>query len=410
MALTCPGLVDAVDRVYHQGMTTDSADRADSFDKSKLGAFSSAIVDRARQCGGVLDLPGGQLVLPKVFGFCRGVERALEILDQAVTARADKQTRLFLLGQIIHNPWVNEYFSRRGVRVLSADQRDRPEEFITSGDCAVIPAFGVPPTVLSRIERIGCEIVDTTCGDVRRLWKWAEQASAAGYGVMIFGRASHDETVVTKSRLAAAGGKYVVAVDIEHVMAFGELIARQRPSEQFAGLFETEATNAGSLEPFLRLAQVSQTTMLYDDTMEVQALLRAAYTHRFGDQDLSGTLLVQRTVCRATQARQSAAVDLVKSGCDLAIVVGGFTSSNTRNLFELAQQYSPAYFIESAEAIRSAHELDTYDFDTARPTTARDWLAARRPLKIAVLAGASSPEIVVGQVMAKLAELLDSDA
>jgi len=387
-------------------MSARFADPADSFDKSKLSAFSSAIVDRARQCGGVLDLPGGRLMLPTVFGFGRGVERALEILDEAVTSRANRPTRLFMLGQIIHNPWVNDYFSKRGVRILSADQRDRPKEFITAEDCAVIPAFGVPPHVLDRIKRIGCEIVDTTCGDVRRLWKWAEQASAAGYGVMIFGRASHDETVVTKSRLAAAGGKYVVAGDLDHVKAFGELVTGDRPAEQFGELFSGEATNADSLAPFLRLAQVSQTTMLYNDTMEAQRLLRKAFEARFGERELPGRLLVQRTVCRATQARQSAAVELVKSGCDLAIVVGGFTSSNTRNLFELAQQYSPAYFIESAEAIRSADELDTYDFKAARPVTVGNWLPTCRPVRIAVLAGASSPEIGVGQVMAKLADLL----
>ena len=354
-------------------------------------------------------MPGGQLMLPEVFGFCRGVERALEMLDQAVTFRVRRPTRLFLLGQIIHNPWVNEHFSNRGVRILSGEERDRPEEFITPKDCAVIPAFGVPPQVLGRIEQIGCEIVDTTCGDVRRLWKWAEEASASGYGVMIFGRATHDETVVTKSRLAAAGGKYVVAGELERVEAFSELVAEDRPAEHFAELFGEETTNADALDPFLRLAQVSQTTMLYDDTMEAQRILQRAFATRFGGQELSGKLLVQRTVCPATQARQSAAVGLVKSGCDLAIVVGGFTSSNTRNLFELAQQYSPAYFIESAEAIRSADELDTYDFKADRPVIAAKWLPARRPLKIAVLAGASSPEIGVGQVMTRLAGLLGAD-
>ena len=147
----------------------------------RSGTFRSTVVDRARQAGNVLKLSGGQVLLPEVFGFCRGVERALEMLGAAVRSHHGKGGTLFLLGQIIHNPWVNEYFQGQGVRILSPDERDRPEEFIAAGDCAVIPAFGVPLEIQSQIEAIGCEIVDTTCGDVRRLWKWAEQA-AGGFG------------------------------------------------------------------------------------------------------------------------------------------------------------------------------------------------------------------------------------
>jgi 4-hydroxy-3-methylbut-2-enyl diphosphate reductase len=376
---------------------------------SRLRAFRSELVERIRKSGGALDLPAGQIALPKVFGFCRGVERALEMLDDALTSPREGGKRVFLLGQIIHNPWVNDYLANRGVQVLTPEQRNDPERSVTCEDCAVIPAFGVPLEVQRRLEKIGCPIVDTSCGDVRRVWKWAEQAAAQGYGVLIFGRALHDETVVTKSRLAATGGKYVVAGDLDEVRRFAELISGDVPPERFRELFPPRATNAERLDAFERVAQVSQTTMLYNDTMKVRQILREAFIRRFGGDDLEERLKFQRTVCRATQDRQSAAVDLCRRGCDLAIVVGGFTSSNTRHLFELAGSYCPAYFIESADAIRSRDEIQTYDFRRDEPIVVREWFPRKRPLRIAVLSGASTPEIVIGQVIEKLAKYL-SDA
>ncbi|MGC9454654.1 MAG: 4-hydroxy-3-methylbut-2-enyl diphosphate reductase [Phycisphaerae bacterium] len=375
--------------------------------RDELRIFSSEVVDRVREAGGVWELPNGQIRLPRIFGFCRGVKRALAMLDEAVREHANEGKRLFLLGQIIHNPWVNEYFQRRGVRILSADELARPGEVIGPEDCAVIPAFGVPLGIERKLRDIGCEIVDTSCGDVRRLWVWAERAVGKGYAVFIFGRANHDETVVTKSRLAAAGGSYVVAGNLDQVRSFGELIAGDLPAGRFGETFGPDATNADKLEPFEHLAQVSQTTMLYDDTMRVREILREAYGRRFGEEGLEDRLLFEPTVCHATQDRQAAAVELCRSGCDLIIVVGGFTSSNTRHLHELAGQFAPAYLIEDAPAIRSRSELATYDFRRDEPTVARDWLPEKRPLRVGVLAGASSPEIVVGEVLQRLAGFLD---
>ncbi|MHC4295166.1 MAG: hypothetical protein ACYSTL_06235 [Planctomycetota bacterium] len=270
----------------------------------------------------------------------------------------------------------------------------------------MIPAFGVPLEIQRRLVTIGCEIVDTSCGDVRRLWRWTEAAARDGFGVMIFGRAQHDETVVTKSRLAAVGGTYLVVGNLDEVRVFCELLTGQTPRERFGELFGAEATNAETLAPLERVAQVSQTTMLYDETMEVRRIVREAFERRFGPDEDDKRLCFQPTVCRATQARQQAAVELCQKGCDLTIVVGGFGSSNTRCLYELASKYAPAYFIETSSAIRSTDELETYDFNADCPAIARNWLPDRRPLTIAVLAGASSPEIVVGDILEKLAGFL----
>jgi len=371
-----------------------------------LDHFSCELVDRCRQSGGVLALPGGRIVLPTVFGFCRGVKRALAMLDQEVSRHVQQGGRLFLLGEIIHNPWVNVYFQRRDVTILSTEDRGRLEELITASDCAIIPAFGVPLPVEKRLRQIGCRIVDTSCGDVRRLWKWAEGAAERGFGVMIFGRADHDETVVTRSRLEACGGRYLVVNKLSQVDWFCDVVTGRRSAAEFGGLLAKAASNTVEFSPFERLAHVSQTTMLYDETMRVQAKLREAFTSRFGAEEAGRRLLLQPTVCRATQARQSAAVTLCQSKPDVVIVVGGFGSSNTRHLYELARSYAAAYFIEDAGAILDARTLRTFDAGTAQPVLAHDWLPLRRPVTVGVLSGASCPEIVIGEVLRKLAGFL----
>ncbi len=368
-------------------------------------AFASPVVDRLLAAGGAWQLPGGQLVLPKVFGFCRGVTRALEMLERAVRQRPRKDQRLWLLGQIIHNPWVNEHFQHLGVRLLDRPQMERLEQHVSAGDCAIIPAFGIPLPIERRLRAIGCDVIDTTCGDVRRLWLWATRAAGEGCGVLIFGRADHDETVVTKSRLQDCGGKYVVVGNLSQVRQFCGMITGELAPAEFARAFGPQTANTDSIAPFERLAQVSQTTMLYDETMEVRDLLAEAFERRFGRETGGRRLLFEPTVCKATQARQAAAMEVCQSRPDLVIVVGGYGSSNTRHLYELARSRAPAYFIENAQAIVSADELRTVDLASGAPLSAA-WLPPRRPLRIAVLAGASSPEIVVGEVLEKIAGYL----
>jgi len=366
--------------------------------------FHSDVVDRVRAAGNVWQLPGGQLMLPEVLGFCRGVERALEMLDQAVTRCARAGRRVFLLGEIIHNPWVNEYFRQQGVRLLTRAETGRLDRHVGADDCAIIPAFGVPLPVRRALDAIGCEIVDTSCGDVRHLWRWGEKAVARGYGVLIFGRAGHDETLVTKSLLAAAGGLYAVVGSLEETRRFCQFITGDEPDEVFCRTFGPEATNAASPVPFHRLAQVSQTTMLYDETMAVREILGEAFVRRFGDASPQ-RLLLHPTVCRATQDRQTAADDLCRR-CDLAVVVGGFGSSNTQHLYELASHRVPAVLIEGAASIRSPDEIESLDAAGTGPAVVHNWLPPARPLRIAVLAGASCPETVIGEVLQRLSEFL----
>ncbi len=386
---------------------------ASSSPGEELDVFHSTIIDQLRRDDppGVWSFPGGEIRLPRVFGFCRGVKRALAMAAHAASVhhREAQNGKLVLLGEIIHNPWVNDHFRGRDVTILTGPQRDELEKHISANDCAIIPAFGVPLDIETRLREVGCQVVDCSCGDVIRLWRWSTQAVADGFGVVIFGRARHDETVVTKSRLAAAGGHYIVIETVEQA----QQLASDPTEETFRSLFGPDATNAASLDAFGRIAMVSQTTMLYGETQAVRELVREAFEKRFGPLGADDRLRFQPAVCRATQSRQDAAIELCQAGCDLVVVVGGFTSSNTRHLHTLASQYAPAYLIESAEAIRSPHELHAADIPpktTPRgdlhETIVTDWLPQKRPLTVGILAGASSPEIVIGEVLSRLAEFL----
>ena len=407
--------------------------------------FRSEVIDRlgeSRQWR----LARGTVLLPRVFGFCRGVTRALEMLEAALDDPSAAGKRFFLLGPIIHNPWVNLHFQERGVRILSRPQMQEVAAIVGPRDVAVIPTFGATPAVVEQLGRIGCRVIDTTCPDVRRLWDWACRAAGEGYGVLIYGRADHDETVVTRGRLESAGGRYAVVGDLEETRRFCAMISAGDDARSPAEAFGPGASNAASLRPFARLAQVSQTTMLYEETVQVRELLRQAYEGRFGTAGAGERLLLQPTVCRATQDRQTAARELCQAGCDLIVVVGGFGSSNTRHLYELARRRGIAYFIEDASAILGAEAIRTFDTrpgpprqdspgaegDSPRAGSAREaaesntpdadrtarapgsirevrgWLPAGRHLRIGVLAGASSPEVVVGAVLQRLADLLSA--
>jgi len=266
---------------------------------SSEASFPSKVVDRVRSNGGVWKLPGGELRLPGVFGFCRGVKRAIAMASEALSEHSTRRGRLVLLGEIIHNPWVNDFFSTGGVSILTGEQLRNIEDHVGPEDCALIPAFGVPEGIRKALERIACRVVDCTCGDVLRLWRWSCQAARDGFAVVIFGRANHDETLVTISRLVEAGGTYLVLQTLEEVDRFAEIFASGDEgafSETFAA-----TTNASSLEPFERLAQVSQTTMLYDETLSVRRRLGLALTQRFGPDAESDRLRFEPTVCQATQ-------------------------------------------------------------------------------------------------------------
>jgi 4-hydroxy-3-methylbut-2-enyl diphosphate reductase len=386
-----------------------------------LHAFHSPLVGDllAADPPGLWSLSGGQIRLPRVFGFCRGVKRALAMALDAIDEHAEHSGRLVLLGEIIHNPFVNDTFRAKGVTILTRQQRQDVEQYITSEDCAIIPAFGVPLPIQKRLEKIGCHVVDCSCGDVIRLWRWSEQAVADGFGVMIYGRANHDETIVTKSRLEAVGGYYLVVESLE----VAQQLATDPTDQTFRRLFNADHTNAASLDPFGHLAQVSQTTMLFNETLEIRDLIRLVFEKRFGPEEAQQRLRFQPTVCRATQDRQNAAVELCEAGCDLLLVVGGFGSSNTQHLHHLARRYAPSYLIEDASAIHSDQELEAWDVDAAAPRLMRGWWPAARPhhspnpngtmedegtgpLSIGVLAGASSPEVVIGEVLRRLAEFL----
>ncbi len=370
---------------------------------SRPGPFSAALIDSKRAAGEDLTWRVGEweLALPDIFGFCRGVSRALHKAAAAVAAAGDG--RVLLLGPIIHNPWVNDYFRAQGVEILSRRPDRNPADMPGRKDTVIIPAFGGSPRVIEKLKRIGCRLVDCSCGDVMRVWQWSRRAVADGFGIIVYGRSGHDETVVTTERIMDAGGYYVVVEDLDETRAMAGLVTSG--SEDFARHFNPPVTNAAGLAPFLRAAQVSQTTMLYGRTVAVRDILRGAYEKRFGPE-AAERLLFQPTVCRATQDRQDAAVRLCESGCDLVVVIGGFDSSNTRHLHELAAGYGPAFHVESAAAIESAARITARSATTGTVEPIDNWLSATGRGRIGLLSGASTPDIVTGRVLERLIAIL----
>ena len=368
--------------------------------------FQYALIDRilANPDGNFLAVPGGRIVLPAVFGFCSGVRRAVHKASVAVRDASEGQ-KIILLGELIHNPMVNEYFRQQGVKILEQDELELLKEHVTDSDRVIIPAFGAQGEVFSLLQNMGCDLVDCTCCDVRRLWAWSKRAVQDGAGVIIFGRKSHAETVVTKARIAGNGGYYIVLEDLEQTSMFADMI--RSGDKDIRSAFTPAATNASSIEVFYHATQISQTTMLYDETLRLRAALKDVYSLRFSEVDTKPRLRFQPTVCRATQDRQNAAIELCsQGGCDMIIVAGGFGSSNTMHLYQLASSYAPAYLIEDADAILSTDIIIAWNDSLASGHKTEGYMPSKRPLQIGLLTGASTPDIVTGQIVERLSQLL----
>lgn len=355
--------------------------------------FADAMVEDIRRNGGRLNLNGLTIRLPEIFGFCGGVQSALALVEALVESR--QQGRIFLLGELIHNPTVNRRLVEHGITILDEKQWLSVFTLATADDTIVIPAFGVPLELARELDKRHPQnrILDTTCGYVKRVWHFAERCAHERRTVVIHGKPDHPETRSTVSRALTANNAVVIVPDPQ---AAGRLAA-----------FIENHTSATDHEPFTllhpdrlspkRLALANQTTMLFDETREIEARLNQAA------QATGGELITCSTVCRATQQRQNAARQLCQEQPDIVLVVGGFSSSNTTQLCRIAEQYAPTYFVTDADAI-STQLIEHCDIGKGEIVETRDWHPST-PATIAILAGASCPDSVVGDVIRKLTDL-----
>ena len=371
-------------------------------------AYHSSIVDAVQAAGYVRT--NGRLVihLAREFGFCYGVERAVDYAYQ--TRRRFPDKRVFLTGEIIHNPQVNDRLRAQGIRFLS-DPNEHMSR-LEPDDVVILPAFGVSVGDMLELDGRGCTLVDTTCGSVLNVWKNVRRYAEDGFTSVIHGKVHHEETRATASQATrVAGAHYVIVRDEDEAEILCDFIRNGGDAAALVAYFG-EAVSPG-FDPHRDLARVgcaNQTTMLMTESLAVGERLRAAMADRYGEAELSSHFRAFDTICSATQERQDAVVALLDSqALTMAIVVGGYNSSNTCNLARICAERVPTYHIAEPACLVSGAEIRHRPLglpSTARveEIVSRNWLPGGS-VKLGLTAGASTPNNIVGEVIERL-ELL----
>ncbi len=369
-------------------------------------AYHSSIVEDVRN--GDYQYRTGRLTvhLAREFGFCYGVDRAVDYAYQA--RRRFPEQNVFLTGEIIHNPHVNNRLRAAGIRFLS----DEGEEWGALGarDVVILPAFGVTVGDLARLTDQGCTLVDTTCGSVLNVWKNVVRYAQDGYTAIIHGKVRHEETRATASQaLKSPRGRYMVVLDRREAETVCDYIRHGRDRAAFMTRF-AEAVSPG-FDPDLDLVRIgcaNQTTMLMSESLEIGEMFKAAMAERYGEDNLAHHFRAFDTICSATQERQDAVIALLDAHpLDLMLVVGGYNSSNTCNLARICAARVPTFHIADPESVVSADEVrhrpvGAPSTAASREEASRGWLPASGPVTIGLTAGASTPNNIVGEVIERL--------
>ena len=360
-------------------------------------------------------LPLGTLdiYLARHFGFCYGVENAIEISFRTIDENPG--SRIFLLSEMIHNPQVNADLQSRGVRFLQDTHGEQLMDFdqLTAEDIVIIPAFGTTLEIDARLRAIGIrtEKYNTTCPFVEKVWNRSAQIAAGKYTIIVHGKPGHEETRATFSH-AASGTPTVVVRDMVQAQLLAKYIKGQKPADSFYIDFKGQFSSGFDVAADLtRIGVVNQTTMLASDTQAIADFLKQTVMDKYGqdEQAVEEHFADTRdTLCYATLDNQTSVAGLLNTPADLAIIVGGYNSSNTSHLVELCEERLPTYFISSEEKIISPQEILHYDFQKKRETRAENWLPGKEPVRILISSGASCPDALVEAVIRKLAGFYDA--
>lgn len=342
--------------------------------------------------------------LARHFGFCYGVENAIEISYKALEENRDK--RVFLLSQMIHNQEVNNDLQSRGIRfIMDTDGK----QFISwndihKDDIVIIPAFGTTLEIEHLLLDKGIEVqkYNTTCPFVEKVWNRSEKLGSENYTIVIHGKPNHEETRATFSHSANAG-RSVIVRDMEEAHRLGEYVLGKRSKEMFFQEFTGKySENFDPENDLQRIGVVNQTTMLATETQAIADYLKHVMIQRYGKDDLKKHFADTRdTLCYATNDNQDATYQLLKTDADLALVIGGYNSSNTSHIVELCEQRFPTYFINSEHEIKSSSEIHHFNYHT-KEKLVHDFLPAKTPVKIVLTSGASCPDTLVDRVMMKI--------
>ncbi|HEU5467546.1 MAG TPA: 4-hydroxy-3-methylbut-2-enyl diphosphate reductase [Gemmatimonadales bacterium] len=368
--------------------------------------YHSRVVDHVRAQGFSLAVGDLTFRLAREFGFCYGVDRAVEYAYETRTKFPD--ARVFLVGEIIHNPHVNAKLRSMGVEFLH-----RPEggEFdfshIVATDVVLMPAFGVTVKDFQRLRDLGCVLVDTTCGSVLNVWKRVESYAKDGFTALIHGKAYHEETKATSSQVTKyPGGRYVVVRDMGEARLLCDYIEGRGDHKALVAKFAS-AMSPG-FDPdrdLVRVGVANQTTMLSGESLAIAAEVAKSMVRRYGEGSLAEHFRTFDTICSATQERQDAVLKLIEDPIDLMVVIGGYNSSNTTHLAAICHERVPTYHIEDAAGIDpDARTIRFRPVGAKTEETKGDWLPAG-PLVVGVTAGASTPNNKVGETIERIAAM-----
>jgi len=371
--------------------------------------YHSRVVDVIRAAGYTLTVADITFRLAGEFGFCYGVDRAVEYAYETRTKFPGKRT--FLVGEIIHNPHVNQKLAAMGVEFLHRPEgRDGEFDFssVTADDVVILPAFGVTVRDFERLRQTGCVLVDTTCGSVLNVWKRVESYARDGFTALIHGKNYHEETKATSSQVNKyPGGKYLVVRDMNEARIVCEYIEGRGTKDEFLKHFKGKMTPGFDPDRDLqRVGVANQTTMLSGESLAIAAEVRRSLARRWGDGTTSEHFRTFDTICSATQERQDAVLKLIAEPIDLMVVIGGYNSSNTTHLAAICNDKVPTYHIEDATCIDLAR--GTIRFRPVGPhskeETRDNWLPEGR-LIIGITAGASTPNNKIGETIERIAAL-----
>lgn len=355
----------------------------------------------------LLDFGPLHIYLARHFGFCYGVENAIDIAFKTIEENEGK--RIFLLSEMIHNPQVNADLLSSGVQFLQDNSGNQkiPFEELTADDIVLIPAFGTTIPIEKKLKEIGIVIekYNTTCPFVEKVWNRSDAIASNGYTIIIHGKPKHEETRATFSH-AAANAPSVVVKDMREAEELAKYISGEKPASQFYTEFKNQFSEGFEVEKDLqRIGVVNQTTMLASDTQDIADFLKQTMTRKYGlnEESIKERFADTRdTLCYATHDNQTSVKGMLAIDADLAIIVGGYNSSNTSHLVELCEEKLPSFFINSEEKLLSQHTIMHYDFHTGIELITENYLPQKQPLKILVTSGASCPDALVEGIIKRL--------
>lgn len=371
-----------------------------------ISRYSSPLVDKLRANGNHLALANLDLYLADSFGFCDGVRRAIEIAY--ATIRLFKGHRIWLIGEIIHNPEVNSQLDALGLLHLPWRENDPAYDALTEEDVVIVPAFGVTRSMRDKLEGKGVQLVDSTCGNVIKVWHRVRTYAAAGVTSVIHGKALHEESVATASQSCGQDGtgNFIMVLNEREAQMVADFITGGLTAADLMKHFSDRVSPG--FNPELHLQEIglaNQTTMLKSETARIQEILHAAVVRRDGS---AGRFHAFDTICDATQSRQDALFKLLDLDLDAMMIIGGYNSSNTTHLAQIASGSVHTYFVKDDACLESTSCIRCYDFETHCETARslpRGAADMQRVLKVGITAGASCPANVIEQVIRRLAEL-----